>query len=478
MRGQHLARVVALVAALGLAPVAAQPAEQDQDEVVAAAQAAVRPTVADVGAPVLTLPGDGALPDAAAVDTAIAQEWEDARLGPVSSRSIVVTDVLTGQRLVDRRGGEPLVPASTAKLLSAAAIMTTLDPQETFLTRAVAGSAPGEVVLVAAGDLLLAAGAGDPDAVVGRAGLADLAAQTAVALADAPGQDDAARASGAPAPVRVLLDTTYVEGPDVAPGWTDFWVDNGFAGRITMLGLAGDRALPYEPSPADPPMEAALAFREALAQEGVQLADQPVERTEIADPDAAQMLGEVRSAPVRDVLALALATSDNAMVEQLSRQAAVRGGTPVDQDAVNAWVLSQVADVYGLDTTDVRLTDTSGLSDGSAVPTRALSDVLVAGADGGHPGLQAVLRGLPVAGSTGTLFDRFLLDGGREGRGVVRAKTGSLPGVTTLAGTLVTADGRLLAFALSAGDVGDGAGGIEARAVIDGLLADLVGCGC
>ena len=45
------------------------------------------------------------------------------------------------------------------------------------------------------------------------------------------------------------------------------------------------------------------------------------------------------------------------------------------------------------------------------------------------------------------LVDRFL-----EGpaRGLVRAKTGSLPGVTSLAGTLLTTQGRLLAFAVIA----------------------------
>ena len=185
------------------------------------------------------------------------------------------------------------------------------------------------------------------------------------------------------------------------------------------------------------------AFRVALVEAGVDVTDQPVVRTEAVDADAVPALAQVESAPVRDVLTLtlALATSDNALVEQLARQAAARDGIPTEQSAVNAWVLSQLADVYGIVVTDTRLADTSGLSDGTAVPMRVVADVLVTGADGSHPDLQAVLRGL-------------------------------------LAGTLVTDDDRLLAFALSATDVGDGADAIEAQALVDALVSDLVACGC
>lgn len=466
MHRTRRAAVLTLAGLLVLMPAAAQQPGPESDQAAVTAQAAVRPTVAEV-AEVLVPVVEGAQPGPVAVSAQVQQEWDDDFLGPAATRALVVRDVLTGATLLDLGGDRPLVPASTVKLLTAAAVLTTMDAGGTLTTRVVAGPRPGQVVLVAGGDLLLGAGAGDPDAVAGRAGLTDLAAQTAEALA-----------TGDATPVRVLIDTTYADGPSTAPGWTDYWVDNGFAGRISMLGLQGDRALPFAPSPQDPAVVAGEAFRVALAGAGVAVTDQPVVRTEAVDPDAVPALAQVESAPVRDVLALALATSDNALVEQLARQAAVRDGIPTDQSAVNAWVLSQLADVYGIDVSDTRLADTSGLSDGTAVPMRVVADVLVAGADGSHPDLQAVLRGLPVAGLDGTMYDRFLLDSGLDGRGVVRAKTGSLPGVTALAGTLVTDDHRLLAFALSATDVGDSAGAIEARALVDALVADLVACGC
>ena len=61
------------------------------------------------------------------------------------------------------------------------------------------------------------------------------------------------------------------------------------------------------------------------------------------------------------------------------------------------------------------------------------------------------------------------------GVGTVRAKTGSLSGVTTLAGTVTTIEGRLLAFAVLADQVP--ATGSSRRAV-DGIASALAACGC
>jgi len=166
------------------------------------------------------------------------------------------------------------------------------------------------------------------------------------------------------------------------------------------------------------------------------------------------------------------------MVEQLSRQAAVADGAAAEQQSVNAWVLDTVKQSYDIDTTGATLADTSGLSDGTLLPMRMVSDVLVAGAGGRHPGLQSVLTGLPIAGYSGTLADRFSGQNAQQGRGLVRAKTGSLPQVTSLAGTLTTDDGRVLTFALSATDIGSGTAEVGARATVDALVARIAACGC
>lgn len=425
---------------------------------------------------------DGPEPDAAGLTEAISQELDSDWLGPERRRAVSVRDALTGDVLAARNADRPVTPASTAKLLSAAAIVTGLPVESTFTTRVVRGAEPEQVVLVAGGDMLLARGAGDPDAVAGRAGVADLAAQTAEALQE----------EGLAGPVRVALDLQHVAGPDTLETWTDFWVSQGYTGRIVQIGLEEDRALPQLPSPRDPQQEAARAFAAALREQGVDVADDtdgdPAQdqgwEAELVGTGAGStgtdVLASVESAPVRDVLALALATSDNAMVEQLARQAAVADGASAEQDAVTAWILRSMEEDYGIDMTGLTLADASGLSGGTRLTVDVVADVLVQGADGSHPALQSVLAagGLPIAGYTGTLHDRFHLPVHAAAVGNARAKTGSLPNVTSLAGTVVTRDGRLLVYAMTADDIGEDGAVLEARSSLDEVVAQLARCGC
>ncbi|KOG85109.1 hypothetical protein ADK38_38520, partial [Streptomyces varsoviensis] len=91
------------------------------------------------------------------------------------------------------------------------------------------------------------------------------------------------------------------------------------------------------------------------------------------------------------------------------------------------------------------IADGSGLDRDDKASPALLAQVLVRAADPRRPELRPVLTGLPIAGFSGTLRDRY--DRDSPGRGFVRAKTGTLTGVNTLAGLAVDADGRLMAFA-------------------------------
>ncbi len=466
MRQRRRSLVMLMVLAL-LTLGAAPPAPPAPPAGVVSAQEAVRPQLPRLLDFELRPTSAGSIPDADAFATSAKEQWAAPSLGSGSQRAITVRDALTDEHLLDIRADKALTPASTTKILTAAAIMSALEPQQTFTTRVVRSGKAG-VVLVAGGDQLLAEGKGRGSAVAGRAGLDTLAAKTARALKE----------EGVEGSITVRLDTSYADGLDVAPGWTDFWVENGFAGRISMVALEQDRALPYAPAPADPAMKAAKSFAASLAEHDVAVSTEKITRIE-EDADAeVTELASVESAPLRDVLALALVTSDNAMVEQLARQAAIAAGGQGDQDSVNLWVLETLASAYDVDINDAVLADTSGLSDGTELPMRVVADVLVAGASGRYPALQSVLTGLPIAGYNGTMRDRFDVAESRIGHGVVRAKTGSLPAVSAMAGTVVTDDGRLVVFALTVNDVGSGLGEIEARAAIDALVADLAACGC
>ncbi|WP_298990691.1 D-alanyl-D-alanine carboxypeptidase/D-alanyl-D-alanine-endopeptidase [uncultured Pseudokineococcus sp.] len=402
-------------------------------------------------------------------------------LGP--SRSAVVADALTGEVLLDERAGEPHQPASTAKLLTAAAALSVLGGASTLPTSVVLGAPEGEpedaegggdggaapvVVLVAGGDVLLGAGAGDPAAVVGRAGLADLADEVAASLA---GGADGGTA-GAPAVRLRVADPLAPTGPVRPPTWTPGDVALGFAADVTGVAVDAGRLTPdeYAPRAPDPALAAADALADLLRARGVDVVGEARRTDPALVPAGAPVLGEVRSAPVADVVEHVLRVSDNSGAEVLGLLVARASGAPVTPEGATSAVRDAVAE-RGVAVDGVALTDSSGLGDGSALTARALVDVL--GRAAREEELRPLLEGLPVAGLTGSLAAR--LGDEPAARGVVRAKTGTLTGVTSLAGVVVDADGRLLAFAVLA----DAVPATEpARAAVDDVAAALAACGC
>jgi D-alanyl-D-alanine carboxypeptidase/D-alanyl-D-alanine-endopeptidase (penicillin-binding protein 4) len=167
----------------------------------------------------------------------------------------------------------------------------------------------------------------------------------------------------------------------------------------------------------------------------------------------------------------ALSMSDNMLAEALARQVALARDLPASFEGAAQGVTDTLSEA-GIDITGVALSDGSGLSREDQVPARVLTDLVGGAAGGSLDDASALLSGLPVAGYDGTLFDRG--DAGAA-PGTVRAKTGTLLGVHALAGTVVTTDGRLLAFAVIAdGSPSEGA----AESSLDAVAATLAGCGC
>ena len=395
----------------------------------------------------------------------LADEMADPALGP--SIGVTVRDAFTGAHLLDVDAARPRVPASTAKILTALAVGVTLDPARTLPTRVVQGRTPSEIVLVAGGDSLLARGRGRPTAVAGRAGLGDLAAQVATAL----------QAAGTSS-VTVRLDMTYAAGPRYAPGWNMADVYAGYTQGVSMLGLASQRPVPGKPSPLRSEDEALKAFVAALAPLGITAKAAPEASRAAQTASGATELGRVESAPVGDVLALALDDSDNALTESLARQASVESGGGPGFEAAVAMVRRKVSGL-GVDLTGVRLRDTSGLTSGQAVPARVLGDILALGASGTVPSMRDTIAQLPVAGLDGTLHNRFDGSRSRGAAGIARAKTGTLTGASSLAGTVVDRDGRVLTYAVIADKVPGGfPGTVAARAALDRFVAALASCGC
>jgi len=430
-----------------------------------AAAPAPRPTPSDPS----RVPAEPALPALSQQAPRPAPAALRARLRPLlgsralgGSGTASVLDAATGDALLDVGGASARVPASTTKLLTGAAVLSAVGGATRIATTAVQGSSPDEVVLVGAGDMLLGTGASQPRAVAGRAGLGTLAEQVAGALSR----------SGRSRVVVTFDDTAFVAGT-TAPTWSAADVSFGLTGRVAALGLARDRARPGRPGAADPARSAARAFAAALRRSGVEVRGTPARTTA---PSGARVLGRVDSAPVADVLAIALQESDNALAEALAHLVATALGRPATFEDSAIAVLDQVQRL-GINTGTTRIVDGSGLGRGSRVPARVLADVLLLAASDARPELRPLLEGLPVSGFTGTLADRFRKAPAATAAGRVRAKTGTLTGVNTLAGLTVDADGRLLVFAFMADRVPAG-GTLAARAAMDRVGAALTACGC
>ena len=181
----------------------------------------------------------------------------------------------------------------------------------------------------------------------------------------------------------------------------------------------------------------------------------------------------MESAPLVDVVHYFLETSDNTITEVVSRLVALEAGLPPSFDGGTQAVLLQVGRL-GVDVSGARLADASGLGAGSSLSPRLLADVVRLTTDPAHPLLRDVAVGMPVAGLSGTLADRYTRS---DARGLVRAKTGSLPRVTSLAGTVLDTQRRQLVFVVMADQTPEG-GQWAPRQAIDGFVAALAACGC
>jgi D-alanyl-D-alanine carboxypeptidase/D-alanyl-D-alanine-endopeptidase (penicillin-binding protein 4) len=427
--------------------------------------ASPRPTIAQPRAAAAGMPlaasGEAQpVPTTAGLQAATAAALADPALA--GALGLTVRDAATQTHLLDVKANDPLLPASSLKLLSAAAIDATFPDRATLTTKVVQGGAPNQVVLVAGGDTLLNPGAGDGNAVAGRAGLADLVSRTAEAL----------RTKGVNA-VTVSLDLSYAPGPLLAPTWNPGFRASGITGAVATIGLSSDRATPGHAGPADPTASVGNAFVAGLKAKGVNASLVAASTA----PAGAATLASVTSAPVLDQLALALDESDNALTESLARQAAFLKGMSPGFAETAGFVRATLKDL-GVDLNGVTTVDASGLSRENAIPVRVLGDVLALGTSDKLGGLRETLRDLPVAGLTGTLAERFTEGDTHTAAGVAKAKTGTLTGVNALAGTVVTADGRLLTFAALANGTGPASGTTAARAALDRFVAVLAACGC
>ncbi|MEV0846564.1 D-alanyl-D-alanine carboxypeptidase/D-alanyl-D-alanine-endopeptidase [Streptomyces sp. NPDC049954] len=380
-----------------------------------------------------------------------------------------VVDVASGTVLYDAHADTARTPASVTKLATAVAALDSLGADHRIETKVVGakddedgkdddegqGDGKGKddeerLTLVGGGDPTLTARAHAD----GFASLRDLAARTARALKD-----------GGARSYTVAYDVSLYSGPRLHPIGP-----NENIAPVTPLMADEGRLDDSRSGPAarstQPDKDAAERFRDLLRDQGVKVADKVEEHR--ADTGG-QTVAAVSSAPLSALVERMLTYSDNDIAEGLARQTALAAHEPVSFDGGGKATKARL-DRLGLPLDGARFADGSGLDRADRLTPALLTGLLAHAGDKDRPALRPVLSGLPVAGFTGTLATRYNEHTNASGTGMVRAKTGTLTGVNTLAGTVVTRSGRLLAFAFMTQDAPNP---LDAQAALDRMAAAL-----
>ncbi|MEZ5118647.1 MAG: D-alanyl-D-alanine carboxypeptidase/D-alanyl-D-alanine-endopeptidase [Candidatus Nanopelagicales bacterium] len=380
--------------------------------------------------------------------------WSDPSLG--SDKGLALDTVFSSpEPEVARSARSVFMPASTTKLLTAAAALRTFGPEHRFRT-----------TVTRSGNQVFLIGGGDPQLTTSRtsgainadASLVRLARRTVVALQEA----------GVSA-VRLRYDASLFGAPAEAPFWKADFLAIGVVAPITALSADGGRLNPpASPRSPNPPLTAAQEFARLLQARDVQVLGEPTPRTAAGDEIAA-----VESAPLADLVEHLLLTSDNTEADILAHQVGLEVlGDPTFAGGARA-TLQVLADL-GIDTSGIVLNDGSGLSRSNRISPESLIDVLRAAVETDPQQLWPVYTGLPVAGFDGSLASRFSAASARPARGAVTGKTGTLTGTSTLAGFVSDRDGQLLMYAVMTNEINN----FAASPAIDDVLARVAGCRC
>lgn len=430
---------------------------------------------------------------------------------------IVVHSLDRNERLFELNPRRLLVPASVAKLVTLATAIDAVGWDYTFETM-LRGTGPvadgvlqGDLVVVGSGDPALGGRAGDDisvlvDALKGiglrridgrvigddeafedpRPGLAwawdDLGYTTgalfgALNLAEnrmtvtvTPGQSE-----GAPTALGVEPYAAYrplanrsLTGAPQSPQllWPEQRPGEPF---LTIAGSIPVGAPPATLSIAvgNPTFWFASVLRSRLLRSGVDAAGEAFDVDDVAPrPDlrSSVPLYSYRSHPLREIAQPLLKESINLYGEAVFRLNAAEALPRTNDAAIEG--MARRLDAWGIPRDGWQLIDGSGLSRRNVVAADVLAEVLHRMYDASWT--SPWMTGLPIAGRDGTLSGRMK---GTAAENNVRAKTGTMTNIRSLAGYVRTRDGETLAFVILLNNF-EGTGA-QALAVIDSVAVRL-----
>jgi D-alanyl-D-alanine carboxypeptidase/D-alanyl-D-alanine-endopeptidase (penicillin-binding protein 4) len=384
---------------------------------------------------------------------------------------ISIRDIYDGSILFESNAQNSMLPASLTKLYSAASTAITLDPDARFMTKV--KYLDNNVYLVGGADPQLGTESNPT-----QADLADLAKETAQKLKEFNVFE-----------VNVFVDDSIL-GPLQRP--TD-WEENYFRSSEIHLISALNLDDPKAPgqAPVDPSITTGQTFALYLIKNNIKVNGLVFRKTV---PEGAFDLSTQYSKSVSQIIEDTLIISNNQDAEIIARVASLVAENDPSTNAAMELVLKDV-EMLGISSVDNVVTDASGLSRSNKISPSDFSELIyksiknpeVVKANRGEsskfmvkpaiaitPDPWSVFTGLPTGYGLGTMKKRFD-ENGSAGRGVVRAKTGSLNRVITLAGTITTKDQVFLSFAVLVNRVEQPQ---NVREAIDNLLNKLAECNC
>jgi serine-type D-Ala-D-Ala carboxypeptidase/endopeptidase (penicillin-binding protein 4) len=353
---------------------------------------------------------------------------------PASSCAMVTAD---GVPILEHEADIPLIPASNLKVITAAVALDVMGPDYTYTTKLYAAISKSDPSLVY--DITLI-GSGDPLLSTEKYREASKGYKY---YADPPWTDleDLARQMQAKGIKRlsgdVYADGRHYDTSDLGVVSTSVSPIGGLMANDSRTDYAEDIDLRAK----DPALHAASQLNKNLLKYGIATASAAAARVVRNDEPPASTVdtevASVTSAPLKDIVANMLTSSDNDTAEMLLREIAFKKGKPTTR-AGGAEAVREVLQSWGVSVEGFNLVDGSGLDRANTATCRTLLGALQ------HAGPSSdFAHGLPVPGGPGTLKDTL---GQCPVKDTLSAKTGSLSQVRSLSGFVTAIGGHVITF--------------------------------
>jgi D-alanyl-D-alanine carboxypeptidase len=333
----------------------------------------------------------------------------------LSNPSVSLIDVSTGEVVFESNAFSQRKPASTMKILAAAASLKHLQPEQVFTTRVSIANVPDAIVID---------GEFDPWVAM------DHRVATKMNRTSFPriGFNSLSRvkesSGGSIKKLKVYYNGIYAN--EVA-SYKAFYKKRGV--KATFVKVTDEKA-------------SALVSEEILISES---------------PKVVKMMDWF------------LLWSDNQLSERMAKLASKYAGNEFNDEGV-AITFAEILISFGINPAQMEVIDASGLSRENKVTAHVLAQLLYK--IHSDPVLSKLIEGLPVGGKSGTLQSRYIKTA-PDAVGLVKAKTGTLSGTVSLAGYVQSGD-REYAFAIIADRIGrTNSASDRARKTLDRYLAKI-----